>query len=137
MVSLEFEHGQLAFVFGIYILVLNEENLGRSWRNDDFALFVRCEGKGFQGADGGGSSQRGNCQRAGAATQADSIHHQRSTTRIQHQVFPGGIHDGPLDENPVAALRGAADLAYGVCERIGCASRYFRRDIGARQLNRR
>jgi phosphoribosylamine--glycine ligase len=36
-----------------------------------------------------------------------------------------------------STLRGAADLAYGVCERIGCASRYFRRDIGARQLNRR
>ncbi|MFM7751178.1 MAG: phosphoribosylamine--glycine ligase, partial [Opitutaceae bacterium] len=36
-----------------------------------------------------------------------------------------------------STLRGAADLAYGVCERIACASRYFRRDIGARQLNRR
>ena len=36
-----------------------------------------------------------------------------------------------------STLRGAADLAYGVCQRIGCASRYFRRDIGARQLNRR
>ena len=36
-----------------------------------------------------------------------------------------------------STLRGAADLAYGVCERIDCSSRYFRRDIGARQLNRR
>ena len=34
-------------------------------------------------------------------------------------------------------LRGAADLAYAVCEQIGCASKYFRRDIGARQLNRK
>ena len=34
-------------------------------------------------------------------------------------------------------LRRAADLAYGVCDQIGCASKYFRRDIGARQLNRR
>ncbi len=33
-------------------------------------------------------------------------------------------------------LAGAAAAAYGVCERIGCRSRYFRRDIGARQLRR-
>ncbi len=33
-------------------------------------------------------------------------------------------------------LRGAADLAYAVCDEIGCASKYFRRDIGARQLAR-
>lgn len=36
-----------------------------------------------------------------------------------------------------STLRGAADLAYGVCDRIACVSRYFRRDIGSRQLNRR
>jgi len=35
-----------------------------------------------------------------------------------------------------ATLRAAADRAYEVCERIECASKYFRRDIGARQLNR-
>lgn len=34
-------------------------------------------------------------------------------------------------------LRGAADLAYAACEEIGCASKYYRRDIGARQLHRR
>ena len=34
------------------------------------------------------------------------------------------------------SLRAAANLAYGVCERIGCRSKYFRRDIGARQLRR-
>lgn len=33
-------------------------------------------------------------------------------------------------------LRAAADKAYAVCEQIECASKYFRRDIGARQLNR-
>jgi phosphoribosylamine--glycine ligase len=33
-------------------------------------------------------------------------------------------------------LQRAADLAYEVCERIGCASKYYRRDIGARQLTR-
>ncbi|MBI5771267.1 MAG: phosphoribosylamine--glycine ligase [Verrucomicrobia bacterium] len=34
-------------------------------------------------------------------------------------------------------LRLAADRAYAACEQIGCASKYFRRDIGARQLLRR
>ncbi len=36
-----------------------------------------------------------------------------------------------------ATLRAAADVAYEVCDRIECASKYYRRDIGARQLNRR
>jgi phosphoribosylamine--glycine ligase len=35
------------------------------------------------------------------------------------------------------SLRAAADRAYAVCEQIECRSKYFRRDIGARQLNRR
>jgi phosphoribosylamine--glycine ligase len=34
-------------------------------------------------------------------------------------------------------LRAAADRAYAACAAVGCASKYFRRDIGARQLNRR
>jgi phosphoribosylamine---glycine ligase len=33
-------------------------------------------------------------------------------------------------------LRAAANQAYAVCEQIECPSKYFRRDIGARQLNR-
>lgn len=33
-------------------------------------------------------------------------------------------------------LREAADRAYAVCEKIECASKYYRRDIGARQLTR-
>ncbi len=33
-------------------------------------------------------------------------------------------------------LREAATRAYTVCEKIECASKYFRRDVGARQLNR-
>jgi phosphoribosylamine--glycine ligase len=35
------------------------------------------------------------------------------------------------------SLREAAERAYAVCDQIECASKYFRRDIGARQLNRR
>ena len=34
-------------------------------------------------------------------------------------------------------LRAAADLAYATCEQVGCASKYYRCDIGARQLNRK
>jgi phosphoribosylamine--glycine ligase len=34
-------------------------------------------------------------------------------------------------------LRDAADRAYAACDQVQCASKYFRRDIGARQLNRR
>jgi len=34
-------------------------------------------------------------------------------------------------------LRAAADHAYAACEQIKCASKYYRRDIGARQLLRR
>ena len=33
-------------------------------------------------------------------------------------------------------LRAAADAAYSVCERIGYENKYYRRDIGARQLAR-
>ena len=33
-------------------------------------------------------------------------------------------------------LRIAADRAYAACDQIQCATKYFRRDIGARQLNR-
>jgi phosphoribosylamine--glycine ligase len=35
------------------------------------------------------------------------------------------------------SLRAAADRAYAVCDQIVCRSKYYRRDIGARQLNRR
>jgi phosphoribosylamine--glycine ligase len=35
-----------------------------------------------------------------------------------------------------ATLRAAADRAYAVCDRLQYAAKYFRRDIGARQLNR-
>jgi phosphoribosylamine---glycine ligase len=34
-------------------------------------------------------------------------------------------------------LREAANRAYAACEEIRCASKYYRRDIGARQLQRR
>ena len=36
-----------------------------------------------------------------------------------------------------STLREAADRAYAACEKISCASKYYRRDIGAKQLNRK
>jgi phosphoribosylamine--glycine ligase len=33
-------------------------------------------------------------------------------------------------------LREAAGRAYSACEAVECTSKYFRRDIGAKQLNR-
>jgi phosphoribosylamine---glycine ligase len=33
-------------------------------------------------------------------------------------------------------LRAAADAAYQACDAIRCASKYYRRDVGARQLRR-
>jgi len=33
-------------------------------------------------------------------------------------------------------LKAAAQRAYEACEGVVCASKYFRRDIGAKQLNR-
>ena len=35
-----------------------------------------------------------------------------------------------------STLAQSAHDAYAVCDAIECASKYFRRDIGARQLNR-
>ena len=34
-------------------------------------------------------------------------------------------------------LREAADRAYAACEQIQCIAKYYRRDIGGRQLNRK
>lgn len=36
-----------------------------------------------------------------------------------------------------STLRSAADKAYAVCDAVVCSSKYFRRDIGARQLQRK
>jgi phosphoribosylamine--glycine ligase len=49
-------------------------------------------------------------------------------------VMNGGRVLGVVAVAPT--LRRAADNAYAVCDQIICASKYFRRDIGARQLNR-
>ncbi len=50
-------------------------------------------------------------------------------------VTHGGRVLGVTALAPTLAL--AAALAYAACDAVQCASKYFRRDIGARQLNRR
>ncbi len=50
-------------------------------------------------------------------------------------VSVGGRVLGVCARGPT--LRAAADRAYAVCDRLRFASKYFRRDIGARQLNRK
>ncbi len=49
-------------------------------------------------------------------------------------VTNGGRVLGVTSMGPT--LREAAARAYAACEKISCASKYYRRDIGARQLNR-
>lgn len=51
-----------------------------------------------------------------------------------HIVTAGGRVLGVTALAPT--LRDAARLAYGVCDEVVCSSKYFRRDIGARQLGR-
>ncbi|MFT3781584.1 MAG: phosphoribosylamine--glycine ligase [Nibricoccus sp.] len=52
-----------------------------------------------------------------------------------HIVTNGGRVLGVTALAPT--LREAAKRAYATCEKIECASKYFRRDIGAKQLNRK
>ncbi len=49
-------------------------------------------------------------------------------------VTAGGRVLGVVVQAPT--LRAAVDRAYGVCGEIGCTTKYYRRDIGARQLAR-
>ena len=64
------------------------------------------------------------------------IIHAGTALNAQKQIVPAG---GRVLGVCAAAgtLRAAADRAYGVCEKVGYASKYYRRDIGARQLNRK
>lgn len=62
------------------------------------------------------------------------LHAGTSTNSSGHIVTNGGRVLGVTALAP--SLSAAAKNAYAVCEQIECASKYFRRDIGARQLNR-
>ncbi len=62
------------------------------------------------------------------------IHAGTGTDEAGQLVSAGGRVLGVTALAP--SLRAAADAAYGTCEQIGMATKYFRRDIGARQFNR-
>ncbi len=65
-----------------------------------------------------------------------TVYHAGTATNAGGQVVTnGGRVLGVTALAPT--LRAAADLAYAACETIECSSKYFRRDIGARQLSRR
>jgi phosphoribosylamine--glycine ligase len=63
------------------------------------------------------------------------LHAGTARNRTGEIVMNGGRVLGVTAVAPT--LQEAAGKAYRVCDEITCASKYFRRDIGARQLNRR
>jgi phosphoribosylamine--glycine ligase len=64
-----------------------------------------------------------------------SILHAGTTTNSAGQVVTNGGR--VLGVTALGrTLRAAATAAYAVCDQVDCSSKYFRRDIGARQLNR-
>ena len=63
------------------------------------------------------------------------IHAGTATNASGQVVTAGGRVLGVTATAPT--LRAAADSAYAVCEQIQCATKVYRRDIGAKQLNRR
>ena len=72
----------------------------------------------------------------GALPPATTVYHAGTTQNSTGQIVTnGGRVLGVTALAPT--LRAAADRAYAACDAIQCASKYFRRDIGARQLNRR
>ncbi len=63
------------------------------------------------------------------------IYHAGTTTNAAGEIVTNGGR--VLGVTAVAnSLAEAARRAYAICDQVGCASKYFRRDIGARQLNR-
>ena len=71
----------------------------------------------------------------GSLLPATVIYHAGTTRNSAGQIVTnGGRVLGITALAPT--LREAAARAYATCEKIGCASKYYRRDIGARQLNR-
>jgi phosphoribosylamine---glycine ligase len=65
----------------------------------------------------------------------DIIHAGTATNAAGQIVTAGGRVLGITATAPT--LRAAADLAYAACEQIDCVSKVYRRDIGAKQLNRK
>jgi phosphoribosylamine--glycine ligase len=62
------------------------------------------------------------------------LHAGTGRDRAGRLVTKGGRVLGVVALAPT--LRAAAERAYAVCERIQCTSKYYRRDIGARQIDR-
>ena len=97
----------------------------------DYALCVVIAAQGYPG-----SYPKGDVITPPAALPPETwIIHAGTALNAQRQIVSaGGRVLGVCAQ--AATLRAAADRAYAVCDQLQYASKYFRRDIGARQLNR-
>ena len=98
----------------------------------DHAICVVIAAKGYPDA-----YPKGDVIRLPASLPAhvDIIHAGTARSASGEIVTAGGRVLGVTALAPT--LRAAAEAAYAACERIDCASKVYRRDIGAKQLNRR
>ena len=98
----------------------------------DHAICVVIAAKGYPDA-----SPKGDVIRfpATVPVNVDIIHAGTAQTAAGEVVTAGGRVLGVTALAPT--LRSAADAAYAVCEQIDCATKIYRRDIGAKQLNRK
>ena len=100
----------------------------------DYAVFVVIAARGYPDAYPKGDAI--TIPTPAALPPATTIYHAGTAKNSAGQlVTNGGRVLGVTALAPT--LRAAADRAYAACDQVQCATKYFRRDIGARQLNRR
>lgn len=99
---------------------------------NDYALCVVIAARGYPD-----SYPKGDVITLPASVPAGTFVYHAGTAKNSagHIVTNGGRVLGVTSLAPT--LRAAADQSYATCDAIQCTSKYFRRDIGARQLNRR
>jgi phosphoribosylamine--glycine ligase len=101
----------------------------------DYALCVVVAAKGYPG-----SYPKGDVITLPALSSVEGpletwIIHAGTALNAQKQIVSNGGRVLGVCAR-AATLRAAADRAYAVCDQLQYAAKYFRRDIGARQLNR-
>jgi phosphoribosylamine--glycine ligase len=97
----------------------------------DHAICVVISARGYPGAYGSGDRiEIPAVLPAGVSI----LHAGTARDAAGHLVTSGGRVLGVTATAP--SLRAAADRAYEACDSIRCASKYYRRDVGARQLRR-
>ena len=100
----------------------------------EYAVCVVIAARGYPGAYPKGDPIR--LPSPSALPPSTTVYHAGTAQNAAGQIVTnGGRVLGVTALAPT--LRAAADRAYAACDAIQCASKYFRRDIGSRQLNRR